>query len=473
MKIELKNFGPIHHFTFDLDKDLHVIYGENNVGKSYAIGAVYLILKNLYKVAQPLSPFGMIAGFDIVRIVDFIRLAIARSEDTVSITDQVSSVIRECFERYFLVALHTSLQNSFSSLSAIANKFNENAKPEITIRFDTLTMQLTIEENRLSITSFSYRRELVATCTDDEGQSEQINFNPKTLNNGLFHNELRDRILQEVGGILSEIWKHISSIYFLPASRTGLYESLSGFGPVLAKLSQVRSSVNGASITLPTFAESVSDYFLNLSTIKSEQTNSAYSQIAQQLEKELINAEIIFNPEKGKLEYYNKSINLRLNLSETSSMVSEIAPIVAHFKYILDSEDQEYSKYKHLAGYKSDIQRSPLLFIEEPEAHLHPKVQVKMMEIFAKMIKVGIKVVMTTHSDFMLSKLTNLLLADEIDAKKVASYHIIMGKNGSYDAENMKANEEGIEDYNFIDVTEQLYEERINLLEKQNSNASN
>ena len=47
MKITLKDFGPISHFEFDLEKDLHVIFGKNNIGKSYAITAVYLILKNL------------------------------------------------------------------------------------------------------------------------------------------------------------------------------------------------------------------------------------------------------------------------------------------------------------------------------------------------------------------------------------------------------------------------------------------
>ena len=46
MIIQLKNFGPIEHFEFDTEKQMHFIFGENNIGKSYAISAVYLILKN-------------------------------------------------------------------------------------------------------------------------------------------------------------------------------------------------------------------------------------------------------------------------------------------------------------------------------------------------------------------------------------------------------------------------------------------
>lgn len=47
MQIVLQSFGPIKTFTFDLAKDFHLIVGENNVGKSYAMTMVYLILKTL------------------------------------------------------------------------------------------------------------------------------------------------------------------------------------------------------------------------------------------------------------------------------------------------------------------------------------------------------------------------------------------------------------------------------------------
>jgi predicted ATPase len=46
LKISIRNFGPISQYTFDIDKDFHLIVGENSVGKSYAIKIVYLILKN-------------------------------------------------------------------------------------------------------------------------------------------------------------------------------------------------------------------------------------------------------------------------------------------------------------------------------------------------------------------------------------------------------------------------------------------
>lgn len=47
MKIQIVNQGPISKFDFDLSKDLNIIFGKNNIGKSYAITAIYLIVKNL------------------------------------------------------------------------------------------------------------------------------------------------------------------------------------------------------------------------------------------------------------------------------------------------------------------------------------------------------------------------------------------------------------------------------------------
>jgi predicted ATPase len=47
MQIQIRNFGPIKAFDFDLKKDLVMIFGKNNIGKSYGIYIVYLLVKTL------------------------------------------------------------------------------------------------------------------------------------------------------------------------------------------------------------------------------------------------------------------------------------------------------------------------------------------------------------------------------------------------------------------------------------------
>ena len=80
-------------------------------------------------------------------------------------------------------------------------------------------------------------------------------------------------------------------------------------------------------------------------------------------------------------------------------MVSEIAPVAAFLKYIVAAQKV----------------RKSILFIEEPEAHLYPKNQVTLIEIFAKLICKNVKLVMSTHSNYVFNKLNNLVLAKKLD----------------------------------------------------------
>ena len=134
-------------------------------------------------------------------------------------------------------------------------------------------------------------------------------------------------------------------------------------------------------------------------------------------------------------------------------MISELAPLVLFLKHVIRS--------------KTDEGKS-LLIIEEPEAHLHPQVQVQMMKILGELTKHNLKIVLTSHSDFMFNKLSNMLLAKEIEPEKVAVYHMVMTEKGSIVKPDMQATEEGIEDHNFVEVSEDLYNERIHIYQELN-----
>jgi predicted ATPase len=106
-----------------------------------------------------------------------------------------------------------------------------------------------------------------------------------------------------------------------------------------------------------------------------------------------------------------------------------------------------------------------IIFIEEPEAHLHPEVQVKLMEIFAELIKHKIKIVMTSHSNYMFNKINNIILKDDLKTDEIAVYQLIKTPSGSVVNSEMDVSEHGINDANFTDVSKRLYEERVNILE--------
>ena len=78
-----------------------------------------------------------------------------------------------------------------------------------------------------------------------------------------------------------------------------------------------------------------------------------------------------------------------LPLMNVSSMVSELAPVVLYLRHVVRPGD--------------------VLIIEEPEAHLHPKMQVEFTRQLAAAVKAGVRVIATTHSEWILEELANLV----------------------------------------------------------------
>ncbi|GAB1442449.1 hypothetical protein MASR2M39_12840 [Ignavibacteriales bacterium] len=180
------------------------------------------------------------------------------------------------------------------------------------------------------------------------------------------------------------------------------------------------------------------------------------------MESNLLEGAVHFNPDEGKLIYKSSVFDSSYDLSVVSSMVAEISLIAGYFKFVVNDIVLEKSPLGSVNAFK----QHPLIFIEEPEAHLHPEVQVKLMEYFVRLANLGVKIIITTHSDYMLGKLSNILIANEIDPEKVGSYLLKMGEKGSSgDSQLMKATKNGIEDHIFLETADSLYREKLRIME--------
>ena len=58
-----------------------------------------------------------------------------------------------------------------------------------------------------------------------------------------------------------------------------------------------------------------------------------------------------------------------------------------------------------------------MLIIEEPESHLHPAEQVEVINLLAQVVSAGIRVVVTTHSEWVLNGLANIVQASRISGE--------------------------------------------------------
>jgi predicted ATPase len=457
MIIELQNFGPIKSFKFDTSKDMHAIFGKNNIGKSYAISAVYLILKGLreyeyddgFSSTIPNNP-------EIENIVEFVARQFNEFKlEELDITNEINYRFNDSLNLSLMLNLTNSIKNTFD----INNIQNVTSKKPLKIVI-TLGEVIII----IGLDSFSKTLKVNKIILDHKFTVKASSIPQKpTRNDGVytffchdgFDSKYQASGLESILSILhfrigDEIKKVTQHIYILPASRSGLYNALNSFGAIFAELSRNRSFLT-RKIEIPSIAEPISDYFLNLNTIDKAQANEHYLQHFEEIEQEILKGKITLDNDSKKYYYIPNDTDMRLELSFTSSMISEIAPIIAHLKYIIPLESDKPS----------------ILFIEEPEAHLHPEIQILLIEYFVKLCKGNVKIVMTSHSNYIFNKLSNLLIAKEIDAEKLSVMLMKMTPEGSVVEDNeMHIDEYGIEDNNFVDVAEQLYEERMALLEK-------
>ena len=172
-----------------------------------------------------------------------------------------------------------------------------------------------------------------------------------------------------------------------------------------------------------------------------------------------MNGKVIFDKETNELKYTPKEeTDVQYSMSEVSSMVSEVSPIVAFLKYIIANREG------------MSPENRAILFIEEPEAHLHPNNQVKLMEIFTELTNAGITLVMSSHSNYVFNKLNNLVLSGKLDYQIYQPIYLEKGVEGSI-SKPMHIDECGADDENFIDVSEALYKEREQIIQEHNEGA--
>ncbi|MCI5223658.1 MAG: hypothetical protein D3924_13550 [Candidatus Electrothrix sp. AR4] len=475
MKIIINDFGPIDTFTFDLKKDFHLIVGENNVGKSYAITIVYLLVKTILNSSKHLGFLEFYLQENTgEEILEKISSHINKNE--ITINDIVQNILHENLTILFLPTLSDSIKASFNSIENLSNQFS-NKSFCIDIVIDNFSFSIVPEEKELSISNIIINHKYYVKIANQnrkprkESAKTFLYFSKKDKSNNLFIKSYIAVIYDLYISFFNEVHEHVKSVHYLPASRSGLYQALSAFGQIVAELSKNRAFLT-KKIELPGISEPLSDYFLKLSEIRAKKRsfqNKPINQIAQEIEENILHGIVEFDPKTKRLIFSPEGTSLHLDLSSTSSMVSELSPIVSYLRYVLTVAESKAQLNIFNVPIKNNKNAKHLIIIEEPEAHLHPEVQIKITEIFAKLVKIDVKIIITSHSNFIFNKVNNLILEKDIDITKSAATIFKNNSNGSVGYQ-LETDDLGIDDENFIDAAELLFEEKTTLIANMNKN---
>ncbi|MDF3076540.1 MAG: hypothetical protein K0S09_429 [Sphingobacteriaceae bacterium] len=478
MKLTIRDFGPIKEITFDLSKGFHLIYGANSIGKSYSTYCLYCVMKN---VTRRILPYGRYYYRDEKEFesqkstLKPILKNVKSGKTTELLMDFAASFVEDRLQRLLMPGITSSLSSTFSNLNLLKNAKSDTPY-SIRLKWDG-DDYIDILSDEFGLPYLDKVRiannwQFLEKKTKSSRYSLLIDGKMAigAPTEEAFIQDFIVKMGEYVNTILFQISCNITDVYYLPASRSGLYQALSSFTPILAELTQNRFFLNSKKIELPSLSEPLSDYFLDISTINRKEVNSKYDDIIKNIEDNILEGSVRFDEETQKIKFKPKNLNFELDISEVSSMVAELSPIVIFLRHILHHKFSQnrgnFYEGRYLQqrfGYEDNSYQ--IIFIEEPEAHLHPEVQVKLMEIFAELIKHKIKIVMTSHSNYMFNKINNIILKDDLKTDEIAVYQLIKTPSGSVVNSEMDVSEHGINDANFTDVSKRLYEERVNILE--------
>ena len=182
--------------------------------------------------------------------------------------------------------------------------------------------------------------------------------------------------------------------HYLPADRTGIMHAHQVV--VGSLIRQVSDPYLLRKSSLPGFSGVIADFLGTLVDLGGHKYRSE-EELSGRIETEMLDGAISvegsFTSYPGFF-YQPAGSKDNMRLMNTSSMVSELAPVVLYLRHV--------------------VRPGETLIIEEPESSLHPAMQVEFVRHLAAAVRAGVRIMITTHSEWILDELTNLALLNEL-----------------------------------------------------------
>ena len=378
MKLSIKNLGPLKQAEFELG-ELTIICGQNNTGKTYATYAVFGFLsewRNVFSIRVPGKNIQqlLIEGVTELDIQEFVNDAqIILKKGCKSYTERLPTIFASSPQKFigcdFRAHLNTNdiqpiskfertISATKSQLFSISKKQNQSK----------ITISLLVEKENVRIPN-----EIINHVISDA--LKDIIFghlfpNPfiasaERTGAAIFRKELnfaRNRLLEQVGSMEKDVnpFEYINkaySDYALPVNKNVEFTR---------HLEEVAKEESFILRDHPALLEEFSDIIGGKYAVTK-------------------NDELYYTPRSNQ--------SLKLTMDESSSSVRSLLDIGFYLRHVAQPGD--------------------ILMIDEPELNLHPENQRRIARLFSRLVNIGIKVFLTTHSDYIIKELNTLIMLNQ------------------------------------------------------------
>lgn len=383
MIAEISYLGAIRKAVVDLQKPLTLFCGPNSTGKTYLSYLLYAILENGDYVESK--------GLD--KIVKYFS---EHKEFTIS---------KELVEG-FIQDVATSMKSNLGSIFGIGDTAVDKL-------FSQFELSLILSEG-------DYERIIEFPCRliSKNGEKEI----------GIVKDASSDKVIYQINGETSGIerdslvelrlminhffrllcFRNSGGVRMLTVERNSIYtfktELSLGRNELIDRIQQksgrseldILDIVNSSSRRYPLAVRSSLRIANDLDNV--QKFNSPYYNIAELIEKGILQGEVKIT-RTGDVEFISDKVGKtkHLPIHLTSSIVKTMSSLVVYLKHIARKGD--------------------LLIIDEPEMNFHPNVQISLLRIFTILTKLDLRIIISTHSDYMIRELNNLIMAGTIYKK--------------------------------------------------------
>ena len=377
MKINIKGLGAIKEATIDLNKSLTVFCGHNNTGKTYVSYIIYALTagRNFEPIFLPDEHLNaLLEKRSLTLIINKEEVWNYRNKTIKYIEENLNEIFgisKEQAQKYFpafSICFETLKEDFFNRMlnEKIEGKLIEN-KLSLFLKKEkgSWDVQITIANTeQLSDNSISFIRFMVLTSLYSSLSfypiSKSIIFPVERNSIYTFSKELSIRRNMLVDQMQDLSTKKIDPFDFL-FKRTTRYPL-----PIRDGL-EIAEDMN------------------NL-----QKKDGDYKEFATEIEEELLQGRVSVSND-GEVQFTsNKAKSKKLPIHLSASIVKTLSSLVFYLKYLARKND--------------------LIIIDEPELNLHPDNQVILTRLFARLINKGFRLLISTHSDYIIRELNNLIM---------------------------------------------------------------
>lgn len=393
MKIKVKNLGILDQAEFSLG-DFTIICGENNTGKTYATYALYGFLDWWQ---ERFDGYRYIPDYIFDEVMHELKENGVTRINLAVFAEKAQEILNEISRRY---------ASNLSRVFAASDQKFKSTRFQVLLDDGPYPSQIKPKTSERKIGSL--HRRFFSLSLDEGSEDLEISLLVDVEQVEPHFSIIERRIKLAISEVISEfiLAPFLPTPFIVSAERTGaaIFRKELNFARNRLLQEMIRTDDNVDPRELrrllhrsfqdyPSPVEANVEFTRQLASVAKQRSFLAeeHPEVLAQF-ADIIGGEYSIT-RNDDLYFIPKGKRVKLRMDESASGVRSMLDIGFYLRHV--------------------AKRGTLLMVDEPELNLHPKNQRRITRLFARLVNLGIKVFITTHSDYIVKELNTLIMLNQ------------------------------------------------------------